>query len=129
MEIPTKLKQFIDDSRGSLPAILDPDEPLQLDSLGLVRLVAFLEIEFHYRIEDADLNEENFATMRKLGELLGRKTPGVPMEVKHQVESGIPTFSARREKRKRRRLSSRGDFRKRSPARQNVTYRRGFPFD
>jgi acyl carrier protein len=43
MELPPKLKEYIDNNRGSLPAVTDPDEPLQLDSLGLIRLVAFLE--------------------------------------------------------------------------------------
>ena len=43
MEIPPKLKEYIDNNRGSLPPVTDPDEPLQIDSLGLIRLVAFLE--------------------------------------------------------------------------------------
>ena len=34
MEIPHKLKEYIDNNRGSLPPITNPDEPLQLDSLG-----------------------------------------------------------------------------------------------
>ena len=49
MEIPQKLKEYIDSNRGSLPPVTDPDEPLQLDSLSLVRLVAFLENDFGYR--------------------------------------------------------------------------------
>jgi hypothetical protein len=49
MEIPQKLKEYIDNNRGSLPPVTDPDEPLQLASLSLVRLVAFLECDFGYR--------------------------------------------------------------------------------
>jgi acyl carrier protein len=99
MEIPPKLKEYIDNNRGSLPSITDPDEPLQIDSLGLIRLVAFLENEFGYRIEDEELIAENFATLRKLGELLATKTPtGVTAEVKPSVQEGIPTFSAKRER-------------------------------
>lgn len=98
MEIPPKLKEYIDNNRGSLPPIADPDEPLQIDSLGLIRLVAFLENEFGYRIEDEELVAENFTTLRKLGELLSTKTPTGPVEIKRPVEEGVPTFTVKREK-------------------------------
>jgi acyl carrier protein len=97
MEIPPKLKDYIDNNRGSLPPITDPDEPLQIDSLGLIRLVAFLENELGYRVEDEELIAENFATLRKLGELLATKTPTAPTgEVKAPPQGGIPTFSVKR---------------------------------
>ncbi len=73
MEIPPKLKEYIDNNRGSLPPITDPDEPLQIDSLGLIRLVVFLENEFGYRIEDEELIADNFATLRQMGQLLATK--------------------------------------------------------
>jgi hypothetical protein len=38
----------------------------------------FLENEFGYRIEDEELTEENFSSLRKLGELLASKTPNAP---------------------------------------------------
>ena len=98
MQIPPKLKEYIDNNRGSLPPISDPDEPLQIDSLGLIRLVAFLESDFGYRIEDEELTTENFATLRTLGELLATKTPtGPTAQVKAAAQEGIPTFSAKRE--------------------------------
>jgi acyl carrier protein len=98
MEIPPKLKEYIDNNRGSLPPVTDPDEPLQIDSLGLIRLVAFLESDLGIRIEDEELIAENFATLRKLGELLSTKTAtGPTAEVKPLPQEGIPTFSARRE--------------------------------
>ena len=78
MEIPPKLKEYIDNNRGSLPPITDPDEPLQIDSLGVIRLVAFLESDLGYRVEDEELIAENFATLRQLGELLATKTPTAP---------------------------------------------------
>src|SRR5437762_14035529 len=78
MEIPPKLKEYIDNSRGSLPPLTDPDEPLQIDSLGLIRLVAFLESDLGIRVEDEELIAENFATLRKLEELLATKTPTAP---------------------------------------------------
>ena len=97
MEIPPKLKEYIDNNRGSLPPITDPDEPLQIDSLGLMRLVAFLQSDFGYRIEDEDLLAENFATLRTLEELLATKTPTASIgEVKRPLEEGIPTFSVKR---------------------------------
>ena len=80
MEIPAKLKEYIDNNRAPLPPIGDPDEPLQIDSLGLIRLVAFLESDLGIRIEDEELLAENFATMRALGDLLESKakTAGAP---------------------------------------------------
>ena len=76
MEIPPKLKEYIDNNRGSLPPVTDPDDPLQIDSLGLIRLVAFLENDFGYRIEDEEITADNFATLGALGELT--KTPTGP---------------------------------------------------
>jgi len=99
MEIPHKLKEYIDNNRGSLPPVTDPDEPLQIDSLALIRLVAFLESELGYRVEDEELIAENFTTLRTLGELLATKTPIPPTgEVKPPLQEGIPTFSDKREK-------------------------------
>ena len=68
-----------DTRRGSFPLITNPDEPLQLDSLGLVRLVAFLEDELGIRIEDEELIADNFATLRQIGQLLATKTPTEPI--------------------------------------------------
>lgn len=52
------------------------DEPLQFDSLALIRLVAFLESDFGIRIEDEELIPENFATLRRLGELIASRSTG-----------------------------------------------------
>jgi acyl carrier protein len=79
MEIPSKLKEYLDNRRGSFPLITNPDEPLQLDSLGLVRLVAFLENDLGIRIEDEELIADNFATLRQIGQLLATKTPTAPI--------------------------------------------------
>jgi acyl carrier protein len=76
MEIPQKVRDYIDNNRTPSPPIKDLDEPLQIDSLGLVRLVAFLETDCGIRVEDEELVAENFATLRKLGELLRDKVPG-----------------------------------------------------
>jgi hypothetical protein len=59
-------------------------------------MVAFLENDLGYRVEDEELIAENFATLRKLGELLAAKTPTAPTgEVKPPAQEGIPTFSAK----------------------------------
>ena len=79
MDIPQKIKDFIDNNRGSLPPVTDPDEPLQLDSLGIVRLVAFLENDLGYVVENAELIPQNFRTLRQLGQLLSTKTPAGPI--------------------------------------------------
>jgi lauroyl/myristoyl acyltransferase/acyl carrier protein len=75
MKLPPELKEYIDNNRGSLPPVTGLDEPLQIDSLGLVRLVAFLENDLGIRVEDEDLIAENFATLRSLERLLATKTP------------------------------------------------------
>lgn len=98
MELPPKLKEYIDNNRGPLPLVTDPDEPLQIDSLGLIRLVAFLESDLGIRVEDEELVAENFATLRTLGQLLATKTPTEPAEVKAPTPEGVPTFSVKREK-------------------------------
>jgi acyl carrier protein len=78
MEIPQKLIEYVNHNRGSLPPVTDPDEPLHLDSYGVIRTVAFLENDLGYRVKDEDMVLENFATLRKLGELLATKPPTVP---------------------------------------------------
>ena len=98
MEIPLKLKEYIDNNRGSLPPVTGPDEPLQIDSLGLIRMVAFLESDLGIRIEDEELIADNFATLRKLGELIATKRPTAPIAgAKSSLQEGIPTFSTKPE--------------------------------
>jgi acyl carrier protein len=89
MEIPQKIKDYIDSNRLPLPPIKDEDEPLQIDSLAIVRLVAFLETDCGIRIEDEELIAENFATLRKLGELIASKSEaGAP----HPPTAAHPAF-------------------------------------
>jgi acyl carrier protein len=96
MEIPQKIKDYIDNNRLPLPPIKDDDEPLQIDSLAIVRLVAFLETDCGIRIEDEELIAENFTTLRKLGELIASKSEAV--EAPHQptapVHPAFPSASA-----------------------------------
>ena len=73
MILPPKLKEYLDDARAPLPPITDPDQPLQIDSLALIRLVAFMESDLGIRVEDEELLAENFATLRALDALIASK--------------------------------------------------------
>jgi len=74
MEIPQKLIDYLNTSRAPLPPVSDPEEPLQIDSLGLIRLVSFMESDCGIRVEDEELIADNFATLRSLGELIEKKS-------------------------------------------------------
>lgn len=74
MDLPQKLKDYINENRAPLPPVTDPDEPLQIDSLGLIRLVSFMESDCGIRVEDEELIAENFATLRSLGDLIAQKS-------------------------------------------------------
>lgn len=73
--IPSVLQSYLDEARTPLPPVTDPDQPLQIDSLGLIRLVAFLEGELNIRIEDEELLVDNFVNLRALSALLASKDP------------------------------------------------------
>jgi acyl carrier protein len=58
---------------------LTKDEPLfegLLDSLAVLRLVAFLESEFGVQVEDGDITPANFNTVDRIGAYLRRKGKG-----------------------------------------------------
>jgi acyl carrier protein len=74
-DISPRLREYLDEARAPLPPISDPDQPLQIDSMGLIRLVAFMESDLGIRIEDEELLADNFAIVRSLGELIASKTP------------------------------------------------------
>ena len=76
MEIPQKIIDYINENRSPLPPVGDPDEPLQIDSLGLIRLVSFMESDCGIRVEDEELVVENFASLRSLEEFLAKKSHG-----------------------------------------------------
>ncbi|MEO7165595.1 MAG: acyl carrier protein [Spartobacteria bacterium] len=73
IDIPPKLKEYLDEIRAPLPPISDPDEQLHIDSMALIRLVAFLESDLDIRVEDEDLVADNFATLGTLHALLQKK--------------------------------------------------------
>lgn len=71
--IPPRLKEYLDEARAPLPPVSDPDEPLHIDSLGLIRLVGFLESDLGIRVEDDELLADNFTSLRTLGKLIASK--------------------------------------------------------
>ncbi len=92
MEIPQKLKEYLDNKRAPLPPIGDLNEPLQLDSLALIRLVAFLEGDLGVRIEDDELVAENFETLGRLADLIASKSKAIEAsEEPKQGSSSVPS--------------------------------------
>lgn len=73
MELPDKLRDFINEQRQPLPPVTDPDEPLRIDSLGLMRLVSFLETEIGYTVQDEELTLQNFESLRTISKMLEGK--------------------------------------------------------
>lgn len=73
MEIPKKLREYLDArGPGGVP-ITNPDQPLGLDSLDLIRLVQFMENDLGIHLEDYELVAKNFVSLRALGALLESK--------------------------------------------------------
>jgi acyl carrier protein len=73
MAIPEKVRDFINEQRQPLPPLTDMDEPLNLESLQMTRLVAFLESDLGFRVDDFQLIPENFKTLRAVELLLDGK--------------------------------------------------------
>ncbi|MCX7867430.1 MAG: acyl carrier protein [Limisphaera sp.] len=79
MELRTIIGQFIiEDVLAGRQDRLEPDEPLVgmggvLDSLGLLRLIQFLEEQFQIHVGDGDGGEENFGTLDRLVAFVERK--------------------------------------------------------
>ena len=65
LDLPPKLIDYLNEARAPLPPVTDPDQPLQIDSLGLIRLVAFLESDLNVRVEDDELVADNFVHRAK----------------------------------------------------------------
>jgi len=77
------LIDYLNESRAPLPPVTDPAQPLQIDSLGLIRLVAFLESDLNVRVGDDELLAENFATARSIAMLINPK-------MEHVSSSSVP---------------------------------------
>lgn len=81
LNLPQKLIDYLNEARAPLSPVTDPTEPLQIDSLGLIRLIGFLESDLNIRVEDDELLADNFATAQSLADFLKRKNEaGIPQE-------------------------------------------------
>jgi len=66
MEIPQKLKDYIDSNRLPLLRLKDEDEPLQIDFSLLFAFVHFGN-RLRIRTKTRNSSRKNFETLRKLG--------------------------------------------------------------
>ena len=73
MAIPERLVEFLNRSRDSKPPIGDPDELLRIDSLGMIRLMSFIQDDMGILIDDDEMTLENFDTLRSIDRLLQSK--------------------------------------------------------
>ena len=73
MQIPEKLLEFLDEVRQPLPPVRNPDEDLHLDSLTMLRLIAFFESDLGLTIDDDQLVVDNFVNLRAISQLLEGK--------------------------------------------------------
>ena len=77
MEIKKALKDHILTDRGGHRNSLADDEPLIeseiIDSLGILKLIAFIEEKFKVTIPDEELIPENFETITDIASLIERK--------------------------------------------------------
>lgn len=79
MDVRTTVNQFIQSellSDREIPHLKDTDPLITtgiIDSLGLMKLVAFLEKTFSIRLEDEEIVAENFETVDTISLLVQRK--------------------------------------------------------
>jgi len=73
MAIPERLVEFLNKSREPEPPISSPDEHLHIDSLGMIRLLAFIQEELGVPIEDDEFTLDNFRTLRSIEQLIQSK--------------------------------------------------------
>ena len=73
--------------------LLDADEPVEadedlladgmVDSLGMMRLVAYIDQEFGYKVPPGDLTIENFRTIGRVSDYLRRALPSAEADAGH----------------------------------------------
>jgi acyl carrier protein len=82
MQDDTKLIEFIktDLARGKVTGSLGSSDDLIeseiLDSLGIMKLILFLENNYAVKISDDDLTLENFSSIMSINSLIDRKRTG-----------------------------------------------------
>jgi acyl carrier protein len=73
IDLPRQLLDYLNALRAPLQPVTDPDELLHIDSLSLMRLVAFLENDMAVTVEEDELTIDNFDTARHLARLIRAK--------------------------------------------------------
>jgi len=74
-----EIRRFIVDSLlvGSERTDVEADEPLTssglIDSLGMLRLITYLEEQFQLEVGDGDVGDENFGTLSRLAAFVDRR--------------------------------------------------------
>jgi len=80
METTKILKRFIINEIAAELSLKDLDENQSLleagilDSLGIMKLVAFIEAKFLLKIEDDELSPENFETLSDISKMISKKS-------------------------------------------------------
>jgi len=73
MAVPAQLVEFLNKAREPRPPISGPDELLHIDSLGMIRLMAFIQEDMGIHIDDDEFTLDNFATLGAIDKLLQNK--------------------------------------------------------
>jgi acyl carrier protein len=77
LDVQKEIHDFMLAEFASERSSLDPGENLLaqgiIDSMGILRLIAFLESRFHVKTEDDDLVPDNFMTLERLQDFVTRK--------------------------------------------------------
>jgi acyl carrier protein len=80
MDVMKQLEEYLltDVAAGSDKKTIDPDEDLitqgLIDSLGIMKLIGFLDERFGVKVEDQELVPENFQTLKALADLVAKKS-------------------------------------------------------
>ncbi len=73
------LREELSDRGGPLPGDTAPLlESGIVDSLGVLRLLAFIESRFRLRLPESDLHPGNFESLAAISGLVARRSRGVP---------------------------------------------------
>ncbi len=73
--IEQKLGEYIRDTTNT---VVDPDTPLVengiIDSMGVMDLIAFIQVNFHMEFSDEDLTVNNFQNINSIARLIESKS-------------------------------------------------------
>lgn len=75
MDVQARVRDFVKHEVLFEDTDLTSETPLlngMVDSMGLMRLVAFLEEEFDIEIDDTEITEDNFGTVADIARLVER---------------------------------------------------------